>query len=663
HPPCQTQRGRGDLPAQHGTTAARPGGKNQIGRSVSDRVVKTKSETERSKEKTPETKRALRPPNAMPLLHGASLRALLAGAAVAHLSSFPIVRASPCAPPQPLRLRAFASHSASEPPPPPPSSPSPSTSRVLASAAAACDCEEGAKPAICTADELHYAPVPGTEWRLALWRYRPPPEAPKRNHPLMLLSGVATNAVGFDLSPGASFARHMSMQGFDTWIVELRGAGLSTRGSELAAASTKSDMSSNSGVDKILTQKVNVVPPTKDMLTNEPQSSEVPVLTDTNVLETNTSEEPQLVTKLANALAQLSVTFSGYVRDSQLRSITDSFFDRVTELVPDASLTSLEEVADKFLGLMELPQTSAIYDQISQLSQRLVKILGEGQQNVSPRLFGWQERLSATIEDLQKQLELIISYDWDFDHYLEEDVPAAIDYIKQQSVPKDGKLLAIGHSMGGILLYAMVSKCGFEGADPELAAIVTLASSVDYTTSNSSLKLFVPLADPAEMLRVPAVPLGTLLSTTYPISSRAPYILSLLRSQISAKDMMDPELLSKLILNNFCTVPAKVLLQLATSFRDGGLRNRAGTFFFKEHLGKIKVPVLALAGDEDLICPPEAVYETVKVIPQHLVTYKVFGKPEGPHYAHYDLVGGRKAVHEVYPCIIEFLSQHDDVSS
>lgn len=480
----------------------------------------------------------------------------------------------------------------------------------------------------------------------------------------MLLSGVATNAMGFDLSPGASFARHMSMQGFDTWIVELRGAGLSTRGSELAAASTKSDLSPNSGVDEISTKKVNVVPPAKDMSTNEPQSFEVPVLTDKNMVQTNIPEEPQLVTKLTNALARLSATFSGYVNDSRLRNIADSFFDRVAELHPDDSLTtSIEEVADKILGLMEFPQTSAISDQISQLSQRLVKILGEGQQNVSPRLFGWQERFSATIEDLQKQLELIISYDWDFDHYLEEDVPAAIDYIKQQSVTKDGKLLAIGHSMGGILLYAMISKCGFEGADPELAAIVTLASSVDYTTSNSSLKLIVPLADPAEMLRVPAIPLGTLLSTTYPISSRAPYILSLLRSQISAKDMMDPELLSKLILNNFCTVPAKVLLQLATAFRDGGLRNRAGTFFFKEHLRKTKVPVLALAGDEDLICPPEAVYETVKLIPQHLVTYKVFGKPEGPHYAHYDLVGGRKAVHEVYPCIIEFLSQHDEVSS
>jgi hypothetical protein len=36
--------------------------------------------------------------------------------------------------------------------------------------------------------------------------------------------------------------------------------------------------------------------------------------------------------------------------------------------------------------------------------------------------------------------------------------------------------------------------------------------------------------------------------------------------------------------------------------------------------------------------------ETVKLIPQHLVTYKVFGEPEGPHYAHYDLVGGRKVL-------------------
>lgn len=29
------------------------------------------------------------------------------------------------------------------------------------------------KPEMCTADELHYVPVPDTDWRLALWRYLP----------------------------------------------------------------------------------------------------------------------------------------------------------------------------------------------------------------------------------------------------------------------------------------------------------------------------------------------------------------------------------------------------------------------------------------------------------------------------------------------------------
>lgn len=234
-----------------------------------------------------------------------------------------------------------------------------------------------------------------------------------------------------------------------------------------------------------------------------------------------------------------------------------------------------------------------------------------------------------------------------------------MEYIREKAEPKDGKLLAIGHSMGGILLYAMLSKCGYKGKESGLAAAVTLAASVDYTSSKSSLKLLLPLADPAQALNVPVVPLGALLSAAYPLSSRPPYVLSWLNDLISAQDMMHPDLLKKLVLNNFCTIPAKLVLQLTTAFKDGGLRDRSGKFFYKEHLHKNNVPVLAIAGDRDLICPPEAVYETVKLLPEHLVTYKVFGEQDGPHYAHYDLVGGRMAITQVYPCIIQFLSNHD----
>lgn len=50
------------------------------------------------------------------------------------------------------------------------------------------------------------------------------------------------------------------------------------------------------------------------------------------------------------------------------------------------------------------------------------------------------------------------------------------------------------------------------------------------------------------------------------------------------------------------------MFQLTTAFEEGGLRNRTGTFYYKDHIDNCDVPVLALAGDQDLICPPDAVY-------------------------------------------------------
>ncbi|XP_035842752.1 uncharacterized protein LOC110920768 isoform X2 [Helianthus annuus] len=429
------------------------------------------------------------------------------------------------------------------------------------------------KPPICTADELHYVSIHNSDWRLALWRYKPPPQAPSRNHPLLLLSGIGTNAIGYDLAPGSSFARHMSSQGFDTWILEFRGAGLS---SEVASKEVK--------------QPVSLPPERLDATSKNPPN-----------------------------------------------------------VISDSSAQSSPEAL----------QNSTLATQIRDLSQRLVDIMEEGQRSVSPPITDLLDRFSSTVENLQSQIDLLGKYNWDFDHYLEEDVPAAMEYILRQCNPKDDKLLAIGHSMGGILLYSMLSRNAYEQRDSRLAAIVTLGASLDYTTSNSTLKLLTPLADPAQALNVPAVPLGALLAAAYPLASRPPYVMSWLNRLITAQDMMHPDLMEKFVMTNFCTVPAKLLLQLTTAFQVGGLRDRSGTFFYKNHINKIDVPVLAIAGDLDLICPPEAVYETIKLVPKHLAKYKVFGEPGGPHYAHYDLVGGRLAPEQLYPCVTEFLTAHD----
>ncbi|KAJ9550325.1 hypothetical protein OSB04_014370 [Centaurea solstitialis] len=455
------------------------------------------------------------------------------------------------------------------------------------------------KPPSCTADELHYVSIHNSDWRLALWRYKPPPKAPRRNHPLLLLCGVGTNAIGYDLAPGSSFARHMSSQGFDTWILEFRGAGLSAK---VASKEVKQPIS-------LPSERMDPTSNKKEQYASSSKSQQNPN-SDSSAEETKEMVESDR--------SQLLMTFTETFK---------RFSERLSILIKEGSPEAL--------------QNSTIATQIRDLSQRLGDIIEEGQRSVSPPFTDLLDRFSSTIENLQTQIDLLGKYDWDFDHYLEEDVPAAMEYIRKECKPKDDKLLAIGHSMGGILLYAILARNVCGGRDSKLAGIVTLGSSLDYTTSKSSLKLLIPLADPAQALNVPAVPLGALLAAAYPLASRPPYVMSWLNRLITAQDMVQPELMEKFVMNNFCTVPAKLLLQLTTAFQEGGLRDRSGTFFYKDHISKIDTPVLAIAGDHDVICPPEAVYETIKLVPKHLAMYKVYGEPAGPHYAHYDLVGGR----------------------
>ena len=50
----------------------------------------------------------------------------------------------------------------------------------------------------------------------------------QRDNALLLVPGCASNALSFDLAPRASLARYLAAEGYDTWVVEMRGIGLST---------------------------------------------------------------------------------------------------------------------------------------------------------------------------------------------------------------------------------------------------------------------------------------------------------------------------------------------------------------------------------------------------------------------------------------------------
>lgn len=228
----------------------------------------------------------------------------------------------------------------------------------------------------------------------------------------------------------SSFARHMSNQGYDTWILEVRGAGLSAQGAEASAI----EQSVQDGIASELIKSTSGVPdgdlPTElqPAVKDLGALAEAAISTVQNKKELETVwDESLLVSKLTDTFMRLSERLSGFLNDGQSRIISAKLFDQISKLLEDSQLSErFNEIRGKLSGLLEARQNSAIVTQVRELSQRLVNTIEEGQCSVSPQLFDLQERLSRTVEDFQKQLDLIVKYDWDFENYLEEDVPAAV---------------------------------------------------------------------------------------------------------------------------------------------------------------------------------------------------------------------------------------------
>jgi pimeloyl-ACP methyl ester carboxylesterase len=103
---------------------------------------------------------------------------------------------------------------------------------------------------------------------------------------------------------------------------------------------------------------------------------------------------------------------------------------------------------------------SLLMTKISSVTKTVTHLLEEGQRTMSPSVSNLQDRLNTTIGSVQEMIALSRKYDWDFDNYLEEDVPAAMEYMRTHTESTDGKVLGVGHSMGGIILYAMLATHG-----------------------------------------------------------------------------------------------------------------------------------------------------------------------------------------------------------
>lgn len=77
-------------------------------------------------------------------------------------------------------------------------------------------------------DQIHFVET-CDGWKIALHRYSPSRNRGPRKYPVVLCHGLGANRFNFDLGPATSLARFLQQEGYDVWVVELRGRGNSSR--------------------------------------------------------------------------------------------------------------------------------------------------------------------------------------------------------------------------------------------------------------------------------------------------------------------------------------------------------------------------------------------------------------------------------------------------
>lgn len=234
-----------------------------------------------------------------------------------------------------------------------------------------------------------------------------------------------------------------------------------------------------------------------------------------------------------------------------------------------------------------------------------------------------------------------------FDRQVDHDVTAALRTVRAAGADR---VLWVGHSKGGLLALAHKGRY----PDAPLSAIAALGSPTTFRAQRA-LKPFAHAVRP--LLAAPVVPvehLGRLALYVPPPDWFMRYLVH--------PENVDPEVHRRALVNVGADVSAGVGRQFLEWITTGRWLSGDGRFDYEAALGTIRVPVLLIAGEKDLLAPPDAVAHAATRLagPVHLV---VGSRANGfkEDYGHGDLILGRHAPDELYTRVARFLEAHATV--
>jgi lysosomal acid lipase/cholesteryl ester hydrolase len=238
---------------------------------------------------------------------------------------------------------------------------------------------------------------------------------------------------------------------------------------------------------------------------------------------------------------------------------------------------------------------------------------------------------------------------WNVDETSFYDVPAVLDYVK--TATGHGRVNWVGHSLGGMLLFPFLE------LSPEadrIANFVGMGSTIvlaeapqrDMLRANRGLRMLATVVSPGRLGR----PL------TY---ARFPGLEHIDAFYFTASNV-DKQTVSRFYGYTLEDTGRAALKQLDPYLAKGHFVSADGRTDYVKLLDRVKVPILLVAGDADIMSDVPSTQIMFDAIASPDKMLFCFGKKEGQYadYGHCDLVWSRYAPREIFPPVIDWLDMH-----
>ncbi len=251
-----------------------------------------------------------------------------------------------------------------------------------------------------------------------------------------------------------------------------------------------------------------------------------------------------------------------------------------------------------------------------------------------------QEGLTKAAADFSKG-------DWTIDDHINKDLPAIVDYVIERS--GQDQLYWIGHSMGGIIMYAYLETVGQE----RIAGFIPIGTM-----------MMMPPPLNEHLIRIAEQESLTKASLIFNTRAAAD-LRNLTRGVIQypiedillKRENMDEALVQKLFAKCVEDTSAGVVGQFAQSIRFGRMTSASGEVDYSKMLDRITVPTLFMVGGVDGFVTEGALRLAFEGVSSNDKKIMVISKEKGfsADYGHCDILLGRKSKDEVYPVILDWL--------